>query len=75
MTRPPSRQFWISKIKKKQLERKKQGRKVGLKINKEKIKILTNGPKNSIYIDEHEIEYIDDFVYMGQHRAVSRPKF
>ena len=47
-------------------ELNEKGLKVGLKINIEKTKVLTNGPRNSIYIDQQEIEYVENFVYLGQ---------
>ena len=47
-------------------ELNKQGKKVGLKINNEKTKILTNGQKSLIHINGHVIDYVDDFIYLGQ---------
>lgn len=40
--------------------------KAGLKINYSKTKILTNGMTKEVTIKKYKIEYIQDFVYLGQ---------
>lgn len=38
----------------------------GLKLNPEKTRIMTNGSKNTIQIDQMEINYTDEYIYLGQ---------
>lgn len=40
--------------------------KAGLKLNPEKTRIMTNGSKNTIQIDQMEINYTDEYIYLGQ---------
>ena len=39
---------------------------VGLTMNMKKTKIMTNGVKKPIKIENEEIEYIDEYIYLGQ---------
>ena len=47
-------------------ELNEKGEEVGLKINIEKTKVMTNGLENSIAIDGHDVDYVTEFAYLGQ---------
>ncbi|GBP07182.1 Retrovirus-related Pol polyprotein from type-2 retrotransposable element R2DM; Endonuclease [Eumeta japonica] len=40
--------------------------KVGLQLNPEKTKVMTNGNKSSINVGESQISYVEDYIYLGQ---------
>ena len=44
---------------------KEETEKVGLKLNIQKIKIMTSGPIISWQIDEETVETVADFVFLG----------
>lgn len=41
-------------------------KKVGLRINFDKTKVMTNGRKTNISIEDIPIEYVNEYVYLGQ---------
>ncbi|GBP54675.1 Retrovirus-related Pol polyprotein from type-2 retrotransposable element R2DM; Endonuclease [Eumeta japonica] len=43
-----------------------ESRKIGLKLNPEKTKVMTNGNKSSIKVGDSEIDYVDEYIYLGQ---------
>ncbi|GBP72876.1 Putative uncharacterized transposon-derived protein F52C9.6 [Eumeta japonica] len=43
-----------------------ESRKIRLKLNPEKTKVMTNGNKSSIKVDDSEIDYVDEYIYLGQ---------
>lgn len=43
-----------------------ESNKAGLTMNAYKTKILTNGTKSKITVDDTEIEYVDEYIYLGQ---------
>lgn len=43
-----------------------QGKKVGLKINTAKTKAMTNGIQRALNIEGQSVEYVQEFVYLGQ---------
>ena len=44
---------------------KEESEKVGLKLNIQKTKIMTNGPITSWQIDEETMETVRDFIFLG----------
>ena len=40
--------------------------KVGLEANSGKTKLMTNGPNLPIKINSVELEYVDNYIYLGQ---------
>ena len=44
---------------------KEDSEKVGLKLNIQKTKIMTNGPITSWQIDEETMETVRDFIFLG----------
>ena len=44
----------------------KESEKVGLLMNAEKTKIMTNRTKETITVRENTIEYVDEYIYLGQ---------
>ena len=44
---------------------KEEGEKVGLKLNIQKIKIMTSGPITSWEIDGETVETVSDFIFLG----------
>ena len=44
---------------------KEEGKKVGLKLNIQKTKIITSGPITSWQIDEEAMERVRDFIFLG----------
>ncbi|GBP58041.1 Mediator of DNA damage checkpoint protein 1 [Eumeta japonica] len=44
----------------------KESEKTGLKLNPEKTKVMTNGKKSTIRIGNNQIDYTDEYVYLGQ---------
>lgn len=40
--------------------------KVGLKLNLEKTKVMTNGNKSNIGVGESQISYAEEYMYLGQ---------
>ncbi|CAG4938553.1 unnamed protein product [Colias eurytheme] len=40
--------------------------KVGLLMNKDKTKLLTNSKPTPIKIDNHPLEYVEEYIYLGQ---------
>lgn len=44
----------------------RESRKVGLNMNTEKTKVMTNGTEEPIYILGNAIEYVDEYIYLGQ---------
>ncbi|XP_075990548.1 uncharacterized protein LOC142986144 [Anticarsia gemmatalis] len=44
----------------------KESEKVGLKLNPEKTRVMTNGNKTTIRVKNTEIKYTDEYVYLGQ---------
>ncbi|CAG4915287.1 unnamed protein product [Colias eurytheme] len=47
-----------------QLDR--ESRKVGLTMNLDKTKLMTNNIKTPILLDSNQIEYVDEYTYLGQ---------
>ncbi|GBP75023.1 Putative uncharacterized transposon-derived protein F52C9.6 [Eumeta japonica] len=43
-----------------------ESRKIGLKLNPKKTKVMTNGNKSSIKVGDSEIDYVDEYIYLGQ---------
>ncbi|CAH2229000.1 jg14622 [Pararge aegeria aegeria] len=43
-----------------------ESRKAGLTINTSKTKVMTNRHKQTIKVNNQEIEYVDEYVYLGQ---------
>ncbi|GBP08998.1 Putative uncharacterized transposon-derived protein F52C9.6 [Eumeta japonica] len=43
-----------------------ESRKIGLKLNPEKTKVMTNGNKSSIKVGDSEIDYVDEYIDLGQ---------
>lgn len=43
-----------------------ESEKVGLKLNPEKTRVMTNGTKSTIQLKNTEISYTDEYVYLGQ---------
>lgn len=43
-----------------------ESEKIGLKLNPEKTKVMTNGVKDSINIRESQISYVEEYIYLGQ---------
>ena len=43
-----------------------ESEKVGLKLNSEKTKLITNGVKDQIKVGDAVIDYLDEYVYLGQ---------
>ena len=43
----------------------KQGEKVGLKLNIQKMKIMASGPTTSWEIDGETVETVSDFIFLG----------
>ena len=43
-----------------------ESEKVGLKLNSEKTKLITNGVKDPIKVGDPVIDYLDEYVYLGQ---------
>lgn len=43
-----------------------ESEKVGLKLNPEKTKVMTNGTKSSINVGKSEITYVEEYIYLGQ---------
>lgn len=41
-------------------------KKVGLEINEQKTKIMTNANQNEIWLEGQQIEYVEDYIYLGQ---------
>ena len=46
---------------------KEESDKVGLKLNIQKMKIMTSGPITSWQIDREIVESVDDFIYLQNH--------
>ena len=44
---------------------KKEGEKVGLKLNIQKMKIMASGPITSWEIDGETVETVSDFIFLG----------
>ena len=44
---------------------KEEGEKVGLKLNIQKMKIMTSGPITSWQIDGETVETVSDFIFLG----------
>ena len=44
---------------------KEESEKVGLKLNIQKMKIMTSGPINAGQIDGERVETVADFVFLG----------
>ena len=44
----------------------KESKKVGLDMNTEKTKVMTNYLKKQIKVNENVIEYVDEYIYLGQ---------
>ncbi|XP_045454782.1 uncharacterized protein LOC123664232 [Melitaea cinxia] len=44
----------------------RESRKVGLNMNTQKTKVMTNGTEEPIYVLGNAIEYVDEYVYLGQ---------
>lgn len=40
--------------------------KFGLKLNPEKTKIMTNGKKDPVTVEQTQISYVDEYIYLGQ---------
>ena len=47
------------------LMKKKESKKVGLKLNIQKTKIMASGPITSWQIDEETVETVSDFIFWG----------
>ena len=47
------------------LMKKKESKKVGLKLNIQKTKIMASGPITSWQIDEETVETVSDFIFLG----------
>lgn len=43
-----------------------ESEKVGLKLNPEKTKVMTNGPKSGIHVGASQISYVEEYIYLGQ---------
>lgn len=43
-----------------------ESKKVGLSLNASKTKIITNGEEQTITVDETKIEYVKEYIYLGQ---------
>ncbi|GBP09530.1 Putative uncharacterized transposon-derived protein F52C9.6 [Eumeta japonica] len=43
-----------------------ESEKTGLKLNPEKTKVMTNGKKSTIRLGNNQIDYTDEYVYLGQ---------
>lgn len=43
-----------------------ESEKVGLKLNPDKTKVMTNGDKTSIRVNESQISYVEEYIYLGQ---------
>lgn len=50
-----------------------ESRKVGLTLNGSKTKIITNGETRDVIIEGERIEYVKDFVYLGQLVSFENP--
>ena len=50
---------------KKNYEVKEESKKVGLKLNIQKMKIMASGPTTSWEIDGETVETVSDFIYLG----------
>lgn len=44
----------------------RESEKVGLKLKSEKTKLITNGVKDPIKVGDPVIDYLDEYVYLGQ---------
>ena len=40
--------------------------KAGLKLNPEKTKIMTNGDKEPVIVEQNQISYVEEYIYLGQ---------
>ncbi|KAJ4438576.1 hypothetical protein ANN_14523 [Periplaneta americana] len=46
-----------------------QSKAIGLTVNSEKAKIMTNGQQSSVQLDNTELQYVSGYKYLGQHVA------
>lgn len=47
-------------------ELNREGNKIGLQVNRSKTKIMSNGPEVPIYLEDEQLQYVKDFIYLGQ---------
>lgn len=47
-------------------ELSEKSKKVGLSLNAEKTKIITNGEPHKVTVDGKQVEYVEEYIYLGQ---------
>lgn len=50
-----------------------ENEKVGLRLNPDKTRIMTNGSKNKILLGNTENNYTDEYIYLGQIKTQKEP--
>ena len=56
---------WEEELKSLLMKVKEESKKVSLKLNNQKVKIMASGPITSWEIDEETVETVSDFVFLG----------